>query len=101
MLKRLDFKNAVHFNKEGSFTALVDLAEDIRFNFEFPTRALLLKSSIKKEIDEFDKENLKVPEVKVKIHGESISHTLFSKTLIRPIISLPYLAMNKDKETKD
>jgi len=96
MLKRLDFKNAVHFNKEGSITALIDLAEDIRFNFEFPTRALLLKSSVKKEMDEFDKENLKVPEIKVKIHGESISHTLFSRTVIRPIISLPYLAMNKD-----
>lgn len=60
-MKRLDFKNAVHFNKEGSITALIDLAEDIRFNFEFPTRALLLKSSVKKEMDEFDKENLKVP----------------------------------------
>merc|ERR1719427_555926 len=100
LLKRLDLKNAVHFSKEGNITALIDMATDIRFMFESPTRALLLKSTAKKEMENFDTENLKVPEVKLKIYGESISHMLFARRLVRPIITPPVISVAEtgDKE---
>ena len=42
-------------------------------------------------------------EVKLKIYGESISHMLFARRLVRPIITPPVISVAEtgDKETKN